>query len=200
MQKQAKFQKGLSAKFLFLLSLVIALLQFSAQEVLSQAEEKNIPLSPAEFVAVLPLPGKNGGVFTAIENGQRVMRGVIILPGQDETKEVLAETNSFMAVSPSDVLITIKGEGKWVALQTKEILPIQLTADFSADFPATLMEVLREGRTIKVNKGILIVPVADPSTGQVVESIEYTFGVNATITWDKSKDKPLWRGLSILIK
>ena len=192
-----------SSKFFFSSFIIICILlpmltSISQVKVSTHKEKSSMYILLPELAPILPLPGKYSGLVATNKYGIRHIHGIAISPGEDNTKDVFQSSAKIIPKSLSDIVIS-KSEAGNLILETYDDVPTYLnlsTLDNNLDFESAL----KNGRVIRLSKGTYKLTIADTTTNQVIETIYYECGNNSTITWNKEKRRPLWRGFKIIIK
>ena len=152
-----------------------------------------LPIQDFALAEILPLPGKFKSHLANSANN-----GIIIQPGYDFTKDILPskqipDKNSDVIYDPTEKIIA-----------SKEDIPIHLVVkyrnnninDSYVTDESDFVGFLKKGVTYRVKEGMFTINIIDSSSKKVAEKLDYVFSSNATITWDKEKNRPEWRGFT----
>jgi hypothetical protein len=165
-----------------------------------ESEKLQGALGHVDLAKILPLPGQFGRIV-AIGNGKYA---VTLKAGPDETKIPIKDLPRPLPESPSDIIITQAGD-EVIRLEFEpKCMPFRFVvsnvAANSSQAESSFAPVLERGCILKLKSDSAIVRIMDPSNKRITNIVEYRFGPNATVMWDKVRRKPLWYGFTVRVR
>lgn len=145
--------------------------------------------------SILPYPGMFDKLFVKVENdGRALIKGVVLRATDREPFIPLDEIKPIVS-SNRDIFIDF--EDGWVEVRSKEPLAVPFNPFSGAiDFGQGLTNGLKNARVIWFS-GSTKTTIVDPSNGQAIEEIEYTFLQNACVFWHKEKNRMEWANIRL---
>ncbi len=148
-----------------------------------------------DIAGILPLPGQFAGYGESKEG----WTAVFLKPGKDPTKQILTPESPPSAPKPSDIFIRVKGPA-YVEVTSEEGLPFRMGVLGRSPATIDLLGAVKSGRTIRVARGSFTLSIADESTKEALGEVKYEFGDHATICWNATNKRLVWRGFNASVK
>jgi len=151
-----------------------------------------------ELASILPLHGEYIGTIEDRDSATNTFTqiGVVVKEGVDRLSQI--GPGKDLSESPNDILVEILSPFL-ISIHSSQSIDLNLDP-MSGRVRLSLLDTLKSGRRVRIKEGTAYLIIAEPKGKKQIGLIEYTFGKNAVIEFDKSRNTLSWSGFSGKLK